>query len=279
MIKTIATDLDGTLFYPKRKGRLLTRNNTNFLKKFVKENNGHVIVVSGRNYTICERIAKKIDYPAISMVACNGSAIFHEGKLIYEDPIAKEDVKFLHEKFVKEQDASVVMYMLSNQDLIVVPLNMSKAMVTVGKIGMSLQGAYKENYIFGEDAFLKALENPNVKFYKVMPCYDITGKTAEKARLRSISLREELGDRFEILWSSNSVEIMKKHVNKANALKRLLNVLQLEESFTAVIGDSGNDVPLFEAFENSFCMENAHDEVKVKAKNTVKGVYEIEKYL
>ena len=89
----------------------------------------------------------------------------------------------------------------------------------------------------------------------------------------------EFGETLEAHYSGITVEIMKKDVNKANALKMLLNMLELEESETAVIGDSGNDIPMFDAFENSFCMKKAPKQVKSKAKHIVSGVYEIEKFL
>ena len=72
---------------------------------------------------------------------------------------------------------------------------------------------------------------------------------------------------------------MKKNVNKANALKNLLSMLKLKESETAVIGDSGNDVPLFDAFGQSYCMRHAPEEVRKSAKKTIKCVKDIEEDL
>ena len=279
MIKTLATDLDGTLFFPKRKLRLLSSKNTKFLKEFVHEKNGHLILVSGRNFSIGKRVAKKINYDKISMIGCNGSVIYHDGKVVYEDPIPKEDVRFLYQNIKEENEATVVMFMTNKQVLIIIPLNMSKTMMPIGKIGMMLQGAYREDYLFGEKELEAALDDPDTSFYKVMPCYGLTHRGSETARIKTLNWREKLNNKYEILWSSNSVEIMKKQVNKANALKRLLNMLELEESFTAVVGDSGNDVPLFEAFDQSFCMKNAPLEVQEKAKIIVEGVHEIKNYL
>ena len=51
MIKLLATDLDGTLFYPKRKFTLMTRKNAKFLKDFYNAG-GKVMLVTGRNYNI-----------------------------------------------------------------------------------------------------------------------------------------------------------------------------------------------------------------------------------
>ena len=45
-----------------------------------------------------------------------------------------------------------------------------------------------------------------------------------------------------------------------------------------VVGDSGNDVPLFINFPNSFVMKQAPEEVKEKAKYVVESVADLEAY-
>ena len=46
MIKVLATDLDGTLFYPKRKISLISGKNKKFLRKFVKEGKKVILVTA-----------------------------------------------------------------------------------------------------------------------------------------------------------------------------------------------------------------------------------------
>ena len=47
-----------------------------------------------------------------------------------------------------------------------------------------------------------------------------------------------------------------------------------------VVGDSGNDISMFEAYQkNSFCMEHSPDAVKKHAAHVVKRFYDLEKYL
>ena len=279
MINTIATDLDGTLFYPKKFYRIISTKNRKFLRKFVKEEGKNLILVSGRNIGLLSKVTKAIEHDDVSMIACNGSLIYHKNEIVYENPISHEDVKMLNEYFKTCKEVIGVFYMINNKGFIVVPNNVSRFVSFIAKVGIAMQGAYKEKFKYGEKYLNRILDKEDVKFYKIMPIYGFGKKGIKTAREQYDALIEKFGDRFEVMFSSNSVELMKKGVNKAYALKMLLDMLKLKECQTAVIGDSGNDIPMFEEFENSFCMEKAPEEVKEKAKNIVKGVYEIEKFL
>ena len=57
MIKALATDLDGTLFYPKRKLRLMRSKNVRFLKKLISQGK-KVILVTGRNRLVSSKVAE-----------------------------------------------------------------------------------------------------------------------------------------------------------------------------------------------------------------------------
>ena len=65
MIKLLATDLDGTLFYPKRKFTLMTRKNAKFLKDFYNAG-GKVMLVTGRNYNIA--LDKKVFHLSLWLI-------------------------------------------------------------------------------------------------------------------------------------------------------------------------------------------------------------------
>ena len=113
----------------------------------------------------------------------------------------------------------------------------------------------------------------------MMAMYGIGEKKIEIARQESLKFLDAWDTEFEILWSRESVEFMKKGVNKANALKQIIDMQHIKDDEVAVVGDSGNDICLFETFENSFVMKNAPKEVKLKAKNEIEGVYCIKDYI
>lgn len=279
MIQTIATDLDGTLFYPKSRFRLINSKNKRFLVKYLNNPKNNLVIVSGRNLTMARKIKKRLENKDVSMVACNGACIYHKGTVIEENVLSKDDIRFLYNYALKNYDVHIFLFFTNIMPLIVTVKDVSKSFEVIGKLGMKMQFAYYEDFAFGDKELEKYLANPDCKFYKFMPCFGFRKQGIQKAKDNYNKIVSELGGKYEIMWSNNTVEFMKKNVNKANALKNLLNMLELKESETAVAGDSGNDIPLFEAFENSFCMAQAQDVVKSKAKNIIKGVYEIEKYL
>ena len=46
-----------------------------------------------------------------------------------------------------------------------------------------------------------------------------------------------------------------------------------------VVGDSGNDIPMLDAFKNSFAMKSAPSYVREHASGEINYVYELEDYL
>ena len=94
MIKVLATDLDGTLFYPKRKISLISGKNKKFLRKFVKEGK-KVILVTGRNQNVSSKVAKKIG-SKLNLIGCNGGIIIENGQIIKENCISHDIAKKIY---------------------------------------------------------------------------------------------------------------------------------------------------------------------------------------
>ncbi|HOC80553.1 MAG TPA: HAD hydrolase family protein, partial [Bacilli bacterium] len=82
MKKIIATDLDGTLFYPKRRVRMISSRNKDFIRKYIDEG-GKVIIVSGRNYFFSHKVVSVIDRP-VDVLSCNSAYISCDGQIIRE---------------------------------------------------------------------------------------------------------------------------------------------------------------------------------------------------
>ena len=59
MAKILVTDLDGTLFYPKKKLGLIGKENLAFLREWIDSGN-KLVLASGRNYKDADKILKKI---------------------------------------------------------------------------------------------------------------------------------------------------------------------------------------------------------------------------
>ena len=85
---------------------------------------------------------------------------------------------------------------------------------------------------------------------------------------------------FHFAWLNEFIEVTPKGCSKATGLSKYLDSVQSREDNVLVIGDSGNDVPMFEAYyEQSFCMSHSPASVKSHAKHIVESFSDLEKYL
>ncbi|MBO4668080.1 MAG: HAD family phosphatase [Bacilli bacterium] len=277
MIKLIATDLDGTLFYPKKKIRLLTRHNKKFLKGYVQSGN-KLVLVSGRNYPIANRIIHKVK-ANIDMIACNGAVIYQNGVVTKEIPLDTELVKKLYDENINNELISSWIFMTNKHNMIIVPNGMGTIMKVGYRIGMLCQFRFHGAYLFGKKYWRKEMNNPDIKIYKAMAIYGLGQKAIETARSESLKYQDLYQDTFSVCWSKESIEFMNKDVNKAIALQGLVADYELKNNEIAVVGDSGNDVPLFQSYENSFVMAQAHDDVKKYAHYEIEQVYNLENYI
>lgn len=277
MIKFIATDLDGTLFYPKRRIKLLTKKNRDFIKQYINAGN-EVALVSGRNYFISKRIQRKIK-SSIDMVACNGSVVYRGNNLLVDFPMDHKQVYDFYLKNKHNKKILTWIVMTDKDNMIVVHNSLSAFLRIIYRLALLFQFQYNGKCKFGHRRFKNMINDPNVKIYKVMAIYGLGKKAMERARLAAKDLLDEYQNQFEVMWSKESVEIMNHGVNKASSLNYLINELGISKEEVAVVGDSGNDLPLFESFPNSFVMSHAHKDIKVKAKVEIEGFYCLEKYV
>ena len=277
MIRLLATDLDGTLFYPKRIFSGISKKNKDFLKKFT-ENGNKLVLVSGRNINVCKRISKKIKAP-VSMIGCNGSVIYKDNEFFCDQPMDTEVVRKFYEKNKYADNIVAWVFMSDRYPLVLVPVRLNFFTRMGVLFYMRTQFFYRDKLSYGEKKLYKLFNDDKARIYKMMPVYGVGKKKIEVARKEYDKFLDAYSTEFEILWSRESIEFMKKGVNKANALKNFIDVLKINSDEVAVAGDSGNDIPLFENFSNSYVMKHAQEEVKNKAKVQIDGVYCISDYV
>jgi len=282
MIKAIATDLDGTLFYPKRKIRLLKSKNRKFLKT-LDENNIEIVVVTGRNRSIAEKIERRIQSKRkLSMIGCSGSLIIHDGEVIREKPIDKQKILKLIDEFENEKEIKSIIFMGNFKGMLIHLTHFPKIFSPLVLLGLRFQGAYYEKSYIGKKRVMKMLEDDTSKVFKVMPIFgysDFGKRGMKKAKEFASRMREKFGSDFEFFESGTAVEILVKGTDKAESLKELFSKYNINDNEVLVVGDSGNDIPMLQQFPNSFAMKHAPEYVKKCAKNEIEYVYELEKYL
>ncbi|QHE53245.1 HAD family hydrolase [Pontibacillus sp. HMF3514] len=82
------------------------------------------------------------------------------------------------------------------------------------------------------------------------------------------------GDVDIFISHESCVDIMPKAINKGTGIQALLDTLDVNPEEIVCIGDSFNDLSMFELTPHSYAMSGAHPKVKEKANHVVDHVYE-----
>ncbi len=274
MIKYLATDLDGTLFYPSDRKNYLNRANLFFVQSFI-DNGGKLILVSGRSIEFGERVIKKIGRPA-TIIGYNGSVISDKGEILKRNPIPKDELNSILDEVVVTY--KMLGWFLFCEDGIYFksPKNNKLAVVAM-KIYNHHQGIYGEKMFSKVEEYENALKNKDV--YKLMFMIGLTKKKQRQARDINRILRNAY-DNLESAWSNQVIEVTSSGSSKGEAIKEFCELKGINKDEVAVVGDSGNDITMFKEFpQNSFCMEHGPETVHKYAKYTIVKFEDLSRYL
>ncbi|HPY37936.1 MAG TPA: HAD family hydrolase [Bacilli bacterium] len=274
MKKIIATDLDGTLFYPKRRVRMISSRNKAFIRQYIDEG-GKVIIVSGRNYFFSHKVVSVIDRP-VDVLSCNSAYISCDGKIIRELFLPAERMSQILEEINRDYDPHGYLIMSKNQNLVTYDRYKSKLKNLANRFYYMIQGAYREPYVNSQEVFYDELSKGQV--YKLMIYFGLSKKAQKIAKEVNKELREKYPE-IEASWIGMFIEITPRGCTKADGIKFYLDYLKRSYQDVVVVGDSGNDISMFTAFEHSFCMEHAHKSVQKYAKHCIRHFSDLEQYV
>ena len=272
----LGSDLDGTLFYPKHRIRLLSPRTVKFIREFIDEGN-EFVAVSGRNYGSCSKVGKKLKRP-ISVVGCNGAVIYHHDKCVQNKTIdgkfAREVINYLNENWDPKG-----YYVMTNDDKFILEKKFKSFWYRVGYlIWYIIQGVLREPFSVSHEEFNKAIDENRA--CKIMVFFGIGKKHKARSNIANKDLREKFLDKIEPSWSQEFIELSPANTTKSSGLKSLSNYLNIHNSDIYVVGDSGNDISMFKEFkEHSFCMARAPLSVSKYASHTIKRFRDVREYL
>ncbi|MCQ2798326.1 MAG: HAD family hydrolase [Bacilli bacterium] len=276
MEKVIFSDLDGTLFYPKTKRKMVPGKNKNFIDRFVRDG-GKLVLVTGRGHMfadkVCEYINHQVDY-----ICCNGASIYQNGIPIKESSFEPETLKEIIDFTAKSYNTRTVILFTKHRNMVFPKEGLALWVKLFYPIYMGMQGSYKEVIVKDNEAYREELEKGEVE--KAMIFFSATPLGSNKANAANKELRKLFGDKAEFSWTNQCIEVTPFGCSKSNAISYYLDYNQINKDNVLVVGDSGNDISMFEAFkEESYCMAHAHDDVKKHAKHIVKRFYNLEDYI
>ncbi len=276
MCKVIATDLDGTLFYPKRTRRLISSKSVRFLRKFIDAGN-RVVCVTGRNIRANNLIIKRLKRP-VDFIGCNSSFIVHDGKKIKDDYFNPNDINPVIEYLESHYKLRAV-WLMSEEKEFLSKYNFDTLFYYIGyNLWSFFQGVYNDKFTISKTGFINEINHGKV--YKIMVMFGLGEKNKERAKQANKELREVFKDSVEFSWSGEMIEITPKGCSKANGLKFYEEYFNINHSDIYVVGDSGNDISMFNEYkENSFCMAHAPLSVSKYASHTLKKFKDLENYV
>lgn len=245
-IKLIAIDLDGTLLDPNLKVTEHTIRKLNEIMNLDVE----VVICTGR--TLSELPAEFALMPKIKYyVTSNGAVIWdrHKLKMIYENPIPKEDVFDLME--------------------ILHPFDMRIEVFALGRVFIS-QKSYALFYEYGSenhDEFLLETRTPvdDIEdfvraFNQPVDKFNLFFKNAED---RQLAWDACVAHGFHVTSSfKENMEVNSKTANKGIGLKALAKQLGIHKSAIMAIGDNLNDMTMLRFAGHPIAMGNAVTELK-----------------
>lgn len=241
----IASDLDGTYFGSKQ---YIIERNCNAVRYFC-ENGGHFTFATGRLPQLLKKPVpnpeKHVNMPA---VLGNGGCIYdyQKGYATEEHFVNAELIKEIV-NFVGNIDGSVGFRSVSPEGIIV----------------PNLENGYVRREFEGIPACVNKMIIPTAEWgrynlYKT----NIMCEPGSVGELYEI-LRSRYGDELGITRSGPFiVELMPKGVNKAEALKKLVDKFFGRPMTLCCVGDYDNDIEMLEMADISACPSNAIDKVK-----------------
>jgi len=249
-IRIVFIDLDGTL----RDSKGLISDKSKEIIHKLKEIDVYVVFTTGRSIPHTLKLAKEVS-PSPYLITSNGAEIYNyiNDDLIYKKVIRKEDLLYFNDlinKYDLRFVANTLKFMYSNKE--------GKDKVVIVNSILDIKEEITQVVLQSKD---KSLMEPVKK--------EINGKDTIKISNDSIST----SDNKNLFY-----DVTKNDVSKGNAIKKLCEYLNISIDDTMAIGNSNNDIEMFDVCKYRVAVENADDDLKNKANiitksNDEDGVY------
>lgn len=274
MSKLLAVDLDGTLFYPKKMTRCISKKNVKFLQHWIDAGN-RVVLISSRSYAFVSKLQDEIGRN-VDFMSGTSSQIVADGKLVKDICIPKEHLKEVLNNI--EEKYQPLAFMASGKEggqIIKSLQKVNKFLLVWYKFWWIFQFKYREPIVIDNNAFDDFVENKEVS--KVMIFYGLRKNKAKISKEINKDLRDKYNE-IEFSWTAQVNELTPLDCNKSSGLKEYCRLMNIDKSDVYVVGDSGNDISMFNDFhEHSYCMKHSYPSVKKYASHIISRVYKLDK--
>lgn len=274
MRKLLACDLDGTLFYPRKVKKCISKKNIKFLQKWYDAGN-KIVLVTSRSANFTEKLKGEIERP-FDVINCTSSQIYHDGNLIRNVSIPNKKLKTILDKIDEKYKPLGLLMTTKNYPVVIKNLNRAgKFLFLLVRIWNFFQFSYREKSVIDNNIFDQEILNGEI--HKVILFFGFGKKKSFLAKEINKELRENFPE-IESSWTMYVNELTPKNCNKGFGLKYYCEHIGFHKDDVYVVGDSGNDIQMFNEFhEHSYCMAHAYPSVKKYAKHVITRVHKLGK--
>lgn len=241
----LASDIDGTILINEE----ISSEALDGIKK-LKEAGHSFILCTGRDFSNTKMVFEKYALPIDGLVLCNGAFILdHHFHVYFEDCIKKETVETIYKVFNEKEG-----YYLACVDGY--EIYMDRWPAFIDQMSLRVNKITKEQMKNGFD---------KIKLMSLV----ILDVSIEKAEEIKNELNEKYGEDIVAYRNQTFIDIVPKGCSKATGIGRLMKKLKSTKEQICVIGDSWNDLSMFEGYPLSYTFNHAENELKSYVKHTV----------
>ncbi|MGY0373105.1 HAD-IIB family hydrolase [Clostridium sp. JNZ J1-5] len=272
MYKLIAIDIDGTLL---KNNKTISPENFQAVKK-AKEKGVKIVLSTGRPIQGLEKYSQQLglseteDYG----IACSGGFIKCLGtnEVIFESTLKLDEFKYL---YALSKKLKITLNALTRDVILTPTLNLTTQIESfLSNLPMKITNfdTIDESTIINRIVYINETENFASHLKRVIKRNNINYNPPsrldgnESLSFDKNNLPNELLERFTVLRpSSNTLEILKKGVNKGTSVNLVAEKFDIKPDEIICIGDSDNDLDMIKYAGLGVAMGNAPDEVKSEA--------------
>ena len=242
MYKIIFIDIDGTLRNDRKE---ITEKTKEAIHKVV-EKGMHVAICSGRPGKYVEEVSKEA-LASSYVIGCNGGEIYdyEEKKMIYVNALENEEVITLWH-MAEKYDVQLIM--ISNGKRIVRKQTDDKTDIILEEL--------IENFVIDNpvtQCVFSSMELESIQSIKE----EINLKNLGIVNLSKCLINNELPKEKPFF-----LDVTCKGTSKGEAIKKMCEYLKIDLKDSIALGDSYNDLSMFDVVGHSVAMGNAPDDIK-----------------
>lgn len=255
-MRYLASDLDGTLVHDNK----VHEDDIKAIQKL--KQSGHKFIIStGRSLRGASDVLKNYNIDYDYLLLCNGGLIIDkDNNIILDEWISNEVANKIINDYYDYHNTLV--YVDNSEETILIRNDNADTKKVLGLF----------------DYFSHKLDIEEVRGrkdnFKIMSVF-MSDEDIHRAEKIKNEIADKYGDIVEVYRNQYFIDIAPKNCSKGQALLKILELEGKSKDDIYTIGDSFNDISMFNITENSYTFNHAEESIKEHAKNKVDYVHEL----